>query len=719
VRQFNGSVCLEKVQWQRLFLILAVLPALLALNSCGGSNSTTATPTMTISCAATSVVVNGTVQCTQNVLNLSSTLVNWEVSVGTGTPVAGGNSTLGTINTNGLYTAPAALPTAGNVVTITAVAQAQTTLTATATIQLNAATAISAVTCVDSTNTPNLTVASGMSLTCSATSSANTSIPVFWQVDTVTGGTLAVGQISTLGSYVAPLVPPANGTVTITAISQAVSTQTMSVTVNVVFGNRVLSGSYAFSTSGRVISGNTFYARAGSFIAGGNGTLTGNVEDYNQVGQTKANQLVFTGLYSIGPDGRGTMEFCENISTACTVGSATALFDIVVASPQHVQMIEFSQRVGSGEMDLQDTSVFNAGGLAGMYSFNFSGQSSTSIPQSEVGDFSANSGNISAGSIGTPPAPGRIDLNVGGTQSTLAIGASPYTISLNGRGTTTIGTSTFAFYLLSSSRAKFIETDTSVLTGDAVKQQTSTCSWGPNSLSGVVVLATAGTKASAGVTDLLSFKADGSSAISIGSVDENSGGVLAPTASSLTGTYTIDVCGRGTLSIPATAPNHTYVFYMTSVNGAVVQDDSSGVVAQGTMVQPTGQPQGGFTAAALSGSNALNLAGTFASGPAGNEAAVVGQLTMSGASTSASGTISAGTVDANNSATNTGATQTTTGEVGTYTVDTSATTTGRATMTLASPQNLVLYIISPTQAFAMVGTDNTGIVALGSLFKQF
>jgi len=44
------------------------------------------------------------------------------------------------------------------------------------------------------------------------------------------------------------------------------------------------------------------------------------------------------------------------------------------------------------------------------------------------------------------------------------------------------------------------------------------------------------------------------------------------------------------------------------------------------------------------------------------------------------------------------------------------------TMTLTSPQNLVLYIVSPTQAFAMVGgngNDNTGIVAIGSLFKQF
>jgi hypothetical protein len=40
-------------------------------------------------------------------------------------------------------------------------------------------------------------------------------------------------------------------------------------------------------------------------------------------------------------------------------------------------------------------------------------------------------------------------------------------------------------------------------------------------------------------------------------------------------------------------------------------------------------------------------------------------------------------------------------------------------MTLGSPQNLVLYIVSPTQAFATVGSDNTGVVAIGSLYKQF
>ncbi len=179
------------------------------------------------------------------------------------------------------------------------------------------------------------------------------------------------------------------------------------------------------------------------------------------------------------------------------------------------------------------------------------------------------------------------------------------------------------------------------------------------------------------------------------------------------------------MSIPASAPTHTYVFYMTSVGNAVIQETTSGVVAHGTMVQPEAGP---FTAASLSGNYALNLAGTFAGGTAGNEVDLVGQLTTNGATTSQSGNVTAGScaqsvplplscMDTNNSSSNLGTTQTGVAEAGTYTV--TDTTTGRATMTLTSPQNLVLYIVSPTQAFAMVGNDNTGVVAIGSLYKQF
>ena len=168
-----------------MFLVVALLPVLSALNSCGrgGSSSTpVATPSISASCATSSLTVNGQTQCTATILNLSSTLVNWEAG-----GVAGGNSTFGTISTSGLYTAPVTVPT-NNLVTITAIAQAQTSLTATATIKINMATAINTVTCLDSTRTPNLTAPSGTLLACAATDSGGIAIPVFWQVNTIAGG---------------------------------------------------------------------------------------------------------------------------------------------------------------------------------------------------------------------------------------------------------------------------------------------------------------------------------------------------------------------------------------------------------------------------------------------------------------------------------------------------------------------------------------------------
>ena len=686
MHQFNGSVFLQKVQWQRVVLILALLPALLALNSCGGGSSTTpSTPTLTISCSPTSVTVNGTASCIQSITNLSSTLVNWQAG-----GVAGGNSTFGTIDTNGKFTAPQTVPS-NNVVTITAIAQAQTTLTATATITILQATAISAITCLDSTQTPSLTVKSGTSLACTATSSANTPIPVFWQVNTIAGGNATLGRISAQGNYVAPLVPPAGGTVTITAISQAVSTQTMSVTVNVTFGNRVLSGSYAFSASGQLQANSGFFSRVGSFIADGNGGLTG-LEDINpQPAIITSEPISFSGSYSIGPDGRGTMQFCEPATgSACT--ASKSLFRIVVISPQQAQIIDFQgSSAASGEIVAQpDISVFKTGGLIGGYTFSFSGISSGTTEESVVGEFvSDGAGKITSGEL---------DTNIGGTlTSQVAIlNTSTYTIDSRGRGTaklvTSGGTFIFNFYMVSASRAKFLEQDASpVLAGDSFAQQTIN-PWGPNSLNGNLVFQTSGANsAGAFLGDVGTFATDGNGTITAGSglLDQNSGGAVT-SAAPYGGTYTVDLLGRGTITIP----NHSYVMYMISAGNAVLQETTASTVAQGLLTQT----QGG---ASLSGSYGLALTGQNASK---QEEDVVGQLNANG-----TGNVTTASLDINNFGT------LTTGQtaIGTYTPVAS----GRTTVLLNPTRNLVLYFVSPTQAYAL-DTDTTG-AAIGSLDKQF
>ena len=697
-----------KVRWERFVWFVALMAAPAILNSCGSGSSTTATtPTITVSCVPASVTVLGTSQCTATVLNLSSTLVNWSVS-GTGT---------GAITAGGLYTAPATVPTS-NVVTITATSQAQSTLTATQTITLVPATAISTLICVDpdNNNQPSSTVSSGNQLACSATASGGASVPVNWSVSSTLGGN--IGSISAQGNYAAPLVPPPGQKVTITATSQAVATEKMSVTITVNFGNKVLQGPYVFSTSGRLPS-KAFWARVGSFTAGG-GALKG-TEDTNQGGTPNVvtTQRNFTGSYSIGTDGRGTLQFCEDTSSDCPQGSssATAFFRIVVISPQQAQIIEFSSpstaaanNTAGGEIISQNPLQFpNSGNLAGTYSFNFAGVSSGGTEESVVGDFAADGfGHIGAGS---PTAPGQFELNAAGPVPLLA---TTYSISSNGRGTMSLGGLTFSFYAVSANRAKFIEIDpvpplttaSSVLVGDAFKQQTSsTCGWGQNALNGATVFETSGASAGVVVADVGSFTAS-SGGVTAVSMDQNSGGAYTQPAGSGTDNYTVDPCGRGTLSIGT----HSYVFYVISSSNAVLQETTAGVIGHGFLAPSQGGP---FVDSILTGSYAFRFGGTDAAAPGGNREDFVGQLTSSG-----SGTGLSGSFDLNDF----GATQTGIAIAnGTYLPVPAGTLRAAVALPLAtSPattRNLVLYMVSPTLYYALE-TDATG-TAVGVINNQF
>ena len=86
--------------------------------------------TVTVFPSATSVVIGQTVPFSATVTGTTNSTVNWEVA-----GVAGGNSTVGTITSGGLYTAPNALPNPSTVV-VTAVSQADTTKTGTGRVQV-------------------------------------------------------------------------------------------------------------------------------------------------------------------------------------------------------------------------------------------------------------------------------------------------------------------------------------------------------------------------------------------------------------------------------------------------------------------------------------------------------------------------------------------------------------------------------------------------------
>src|SRR6202007_121781 len=94
----------------------------------------TAVPVVSVTISPTSATVatGGTQQFTATVQNASNAAVTWQVN-----GVAGGNATVGTISSSGLYTAPAAVPSPATV-TVTAVSQPDPTKSASAQVAITA-----------------------------------------------------------------------------------------------------------------------------------------------------------------------------------------------------------------------------------------------------------------------------------------------------------------------------------------------------------------------------------------------------------------------------------------------------------------------------------------------------------------------------------------------------------------------------------------------------
>lgn len=671
-------------------LVLLLLPLALSLNSCGSSSSSTTSSAVSVSIfpSSATVAVNGTVQFSASVANASSTLADYEVN-----GVKGGNSTTGTIDSNGLYTAPAAIPSGGTV-GVTAVSQSNPSVSSTSSTVTITAAAVTSI----APAAIALPAGTSQAFTLNVTGGANNAAT--WQVNGVTGGSTALGLITQQGVYTAPRVPPPGGTVTLKATLTAQPTVFATAVVTVTFSDATIQGNYAFSMSGQEING--FFLRAGSFVADGQGHLSSGIEDFNEPAGVSP-KVTFTGSYSIGPDGRGTMTFLD--------GSTPSAFRIVVASASKAHLIEFdSFATANGELDAQDTSSFTDLGMSGTYIFDFDGLSSALNSTSIVGEFSANG---SEGITG-----GEADINDGGvlsSQVAVTPATSSYQIAADGRGTMTLAlangtTLKFSLYMVSAGRAKLMELDVvPVVLGDALLQQAGVA-WDNSALNSDLVFLIAGSTPSGEIADAGRFTANGSGGLVSGSgvLDENfaastiTQGAVFGTASD---TYSIDATGRGTMTLNPKAGNNTvtltFVFYMISPNNAVIQETDSSIVSDGSLLPQSGGP---FSAASFGASYAFGWSGVNG---AGQEEDFVGQSTLDGA-----GKVKSGLVDINNF----GSLIPAESISGTYTM----TSNGRGTLVInpaTDNRNFVIYMVSPTQVFVL-GVDTTRLT-VGSASMQF
>ncbi|HEY1205943.1 MAG TPA: hypothetical protein VGF05_14725 [Bryobacteraceae bacterium] len=174
---------------------------------------------VTISPTAQSVVVGATQQFVATVTGSTNTAVAWSVN-----GIAGGNATLGTVSSAGLYTAPAVIPTQ-NPVTVKATSTADPSQFSSATVTVTA----SPITVAISPTSANVAKTGTQQFTAAVAGSTNTGVA--WSVNGVVGGNSAVGTITSGGLYTAPSSVPNPSTVTVTATSAAAVTQSSSATV--------------------------------------------------------------------------------------------------------------------------------------------------------------------------------------------------------------------------------------------------------------------------------------------------------------------------------------------------------------------------------------------------------------------------------------------------------------------------------------------------------
>jgi hypothetical protein len=181
--------------------------------SCGAVGSGPASPpppvTVTVTPNSAQPFPGVNVQFNAVVENASSPAVNWQVN-----QAPGGNATVGTITSNGYYTAPNSVPNPATV-TVTAILQADSTKTGSASVTIQSLSAIQGPLTL-SPALSSVTTSQALQLNVLTTGVGNGEVN--WAVDGISNGSTTVGVISTTGAY-SP--PSAAGSHLITAILKA------------------------------------------------------------------------------------------------------------------------------------------------------------------------------------------------------------------------------------------------------------------------------------------------------------------------------------------------------------------------------------------------------------------------------------------------------------------------------------------------------------------
>jgi hypothetical protein len=220
--------------WRPLTCAILSTFFVLLLTACGlsGKSDLSASADATVSIALTgpsTVTLGGQSQYAATVTGSADASVAWSVN-----GVAGGNATVGSISSQGLYVAPTSAPQSSQItITATSVASptASQSLAVALAAQSKAPTGASVVTLLLNGAT---SLALGTSSQYAAIVTGTSDTAVAWSVNGVAGGNATVGLISATGLYTAPASAPSSSKVTITATSVADPSASQSLAVTLV-----------------------------------------------------------------------------------------------------------------------------------------------------------------------------------------------------------------------------------------------------------------------------------------------------------------------------------------------------------------------------------------------------------------------------------------------------------------------------------------------------
>jgi hypothetical protein len=568
------------------------------------------------------------------------------------------------------------------------------------TLEINNSATIGATVTNDSSN-------SGVSWSCSPSPCGT-----FTPATTLSGATTVYTASSTPGSV----------TITATSVKKTTVTATASVTISPVASASTITGQYAFSVNGFDAVGD-YYAAVGSVTLDGNGNVTLGEEDLNNSSYAAA--VVgdaLTGTYTVGNDGQGSMTVTATTGTpplpdplVGVAGVQTLNFTVVNAN--HLLITEFDTAATSGgTMDFQTGSAITAG-IAGNFAMTLGGLFG-GAPTSLGAVYTA-----TAGSPGTLLGTATADQDLGGTVTIgLNLNGTYGAPDSNGRGTLTIGSANFTYYIVGSEAFYVVETDMgSVLVGASYGQGTGTFSAASISSTNAMDEPFNGQSVNGPVVLAGQFTSDGMSTFT-GVADYNDAGTVSPAPpDTLTTIYAIATTGYG--SMTATVLNDsdfvTYGIYATdpALNINDPNNSSGGGGALIAQLDPNALGIGFIVPQSATALTAVNEANSFAGQIAPSEYVnSTGQLVFT--TTSFAGTSSIN--DFNLSVTPPVYTQTTAEAVsGAITADT--TNVGRYTVVAtigAATNNRVSYVASGGFSFDIDVDSSATLTEAGSGFTE-